>query len=321
MLAFAVLAQAPKSADPDDPGPPVLKRGGTTERKAPKTGVPPIARVPEPDPEAPPPPTEESAAAPAAPEGVKLDLIQRARMIAFEFTGDLPNFICDQLTARFESKTLKPDWKLKDRVELELMYVNGREDYRNIRINGKALKKGSPEDTGTWSTGDFGTTLIDVLSPSTKAVFKKRTSTDRIAGVDTAIYDYTVERENSHWEIRFAGSIKPAYKGAIWIDPETARVLRIEMQARNIPKTYALDSVEMTVEYGWATIAGVKHLLPADSQNLACFRDTFNCSKNEIQFRNYRKFGAESTISTTDSNISFDGEDKPIEVPAPPKKP
>jgi len=201
------------------------------------------------------------------------------------------------------------------------MYVNGREDYRNIRINGKLLKKGSPEDSGSWSMGDFGTTLADIMSTSTNAAFTKRNGSDNIAGVETAIYDYTVEKANSHWEIRFDGSIKPAYKGTLYIDPQTARVLRIEMQTRNMPSTYAMDKVEMTVEYGWVEIAGQKYLLPLESINLACFRDTFNCTKNEIQFRNYRKFGAESNISTTDSTVSFDGaEEAPDPSKTPPKK-
>jgi hypothetical protein len=320
-FAGSLLAQAPPpSSDPDDPGAPVLKRKGAPERKAPTTELPPLARIPEPlpDSDAPRPVAEGPEEGEAEAEAIrKLDLIQRAQIAAFQFNDSLPNFICDQTTSRYESKTIKPDWKLKDRVELELMYLNGREDYRNIRINGKLLKKGSPEESGSWSLGDFGTTLVDVLSTSTDAKFTKRSTSDRIAGIETAIYDFTVEKANSHWEIRFDGSLKPAYKGTLYIDPQTARVLRIEKQSRRMPTTYAIDTVEMTVEYGWVEIAGQKHLLPVDSVNLACHRDTFNCSKNEIQFKNYRKFGAESSISTTDSSVSFDGAE---EVPPPPKK-
>lgn len=303
LATAAILAQAP-APDPDDPGPPVLKRKGAPERKAPPVTLPPLARLPEPDTGAPPPPAEEAAG--SARRG-ELDLITRARIAAYEFTNQLPDFLCDQITSRFESKTIKPSWKLKDKVELELMYVGGKEDYRNIRINGKPLKKGSPEDSGTWSMGDFGTTLADIMSTSTNAAFTKRNGSDNIAGLETAIYDFSVEKANSHWEIRFDGSIRPAYQGTLYIDPQTARVVRIEMQARNLPSTYAMDRVEMTVEYGWVEIAGQKHLLPVESVNLACFRDSFNCTKNEIRFQNYRKFGAESSISTTDSSVSFEG--------------
>lgn len=332
-LALGLTAQTP-SADPDDPGRPKLKRGGPATRKAPaearpevKTtgGVPPETAGAEKaiDAEGRPvlaaptslPPSTSTASAP--PE----DLIERARITAYEFGATLPNFICDQLTMRSTSGTKVADWRMRDRVEVELLYVDGKEDYRNIRINGKALKKGSPEDSGTWSTGEFGTTLLDIFSSTTNAKFTKKVASSA-SGMDAIVYDYTVEQPNSHWEIRYGRTVKPAYKGSLWIDPRSARVLRIEMQARNLPADYEMDTIELVVDYNFVTIAGQKYLMPYKSENLACFRGTFNCTKNEIQFRNYRKFGAESTISTTDSAVSFEGAASP--PPPPPveqKKP
>ncbi len=324
-LAFAQTAPKPAPAEPEDPGPPILKRGGGGGRKPAETKVPPLARQTEVAPE-----DREGPAAPAAnpeseaasakvdPHDPRLDLIERARSVAADFTSELPNFICDQLTLRSTSSTRTPKWKLDDRVEVELLYLDGKEDYRNPRINGKPLKKGSLEETGQWSRGDFGTTLADVMSPSTAAKFTRR-GTDRIAGLDVIVFDFTVEQPNSHWRIEYGASIKPAYKGAIYVDPQSARVLRIEMQARQLPSTYLLDTIEMTVEYGWVTISGTKYLLPVRSENLGCFRGGYNCSRNEIEFRNYRKFGVESTISTTDSSIDFGAAEPPKTAPVKPK--
>jgi len=204
------------------------------------------------------------------------------------------------------------------------MYVGGREDYRNVRVNGKALKSGTPEDTGSWSTGDWGTTLVDILHPATAAVFKRR-GKDKIAGIECDVFDFTVEKANSHWTVRYGKPIKPAYKGAIWIDPQSGRSLRTEMQAVKLPSDYELDWVEQMTEYGWVTIGTDKLLLPVKSENIACWRYTTKCSRNEIEFKNYRKFSAESTISTTESEISFGDkaeEAKPAAKPAPqsPKK-
>jgi hypothetical protein len=293
----------------------VLKRGGGGRRKPADTSVPPVAKAPplvEPDdPARAPEPGSESAEPP------RPDLIARARVIAYDFTSQLPNFICDQLTTRSQSSSRKPNWKRQDRVEVELMYVDGREDYRNVRIDGKPLKKGTPEDTGQWSTGDFGTTLADVLSPSTNADFKKK-GTDEVAGLPAVTYDFSVRQPNSHWVIQYGPPVKPAYTGTLWIHPDSARVLRIEMQARSLPVSHPLDAIEMTVEYGYVTIAGERYLMPVKSENLSCFRGTNNCSRNEIEFRNYRKFGVESNISATDSSVSFEGEAAPA-PPAPAK--
>lgn len=332
ILTGLAMAQNPApKPDPDDPGPPVLKRGGTTQRKAPSAGpdlstvkpesVPPPSSDPATPGEPPPPPPAYERPAAISGRPVGDDLIERAREAAFAFNDSLPNFLCDQITKRFTSKTLKPEWKLQDKVEVELMYIDRREDYRNVRINGKVLKKGSPEDSGTWSTGDFGTILVDLMSSNTDAKFKLR-GTEKVGEADTTVYDYTVEKANSHWQIRMGGSIRPAYKGAIWIDSKTARVMRIEMNTRQLPATYPVDTVEVTTDYGWVTIANEKYLLPTASQNLSCQRDTFNCTRNDLEYKNYRRFTAESSISTTDSSVTFEGEEppKPAATPAPKKK-
>jgi hypothetical protein len=322
-IALLILAQAetPAPVDPEDPGPPVVKRGGNAPRKAPAAGGGPRIITPLPAPEGPSdaelkkPAFDISASVPRA--GSDDALIMMAREASADYDQSLPNFVCDQAVTRFRSEAKPPKWKKEDLVEVDLMYVNGAEDYRNVRINGKPLKSGTPEDTGSWSTGDWGTTLMDILSPTTNASFKPK-GNDAIAGLDTVMYDFTVEKANSHWTIRYGKPVKPAYKGVIWVDPKTGRVMRTEMQALRLPSDYDIDWVEQMTEYGWVTIAGTKYLLPVKSENIACFRYTTKCTRNEIAYKNYRKFATESTISTTESEISFG--DKPVEAPPRKKK-
>lgn len=320
-------------ADPRDAGPPTLKRGQPAKVKSPQ--------FPDTDPEPPPPqpaaqskpnapvtvqssreggmPAEKQVDAEGhtvgesgriAPPAVGDPVIGKAQERAFEFIENLPNFICDQITMRSISKTLKPDWKLQDRIQVELIYTNGKEDYRNIRVNGKPLKRGSPEDTGTWSTGEFGSVLADLFAPETDAQFTfKRVS--EIGGVQARLYDYRVAKQNSHWDIRIGRSVKPAYRGSVWIDPASGHTLRIEMNTRSLPQDYEVDTVETTIDYSWVPISGRKYLLPVKSENLACFRGTFNCTLNEIDFRNYRKFSVESQVLQVDSDVSFPEADDP----------
>jgi hypothetical protein len=287
----------------------VLRRGGPAQKREQVPALPPEVRMP---------PkvgtevvvdeqgrTEEvirpAGAPPPKPEESLLD---RARAAAYEFDQALPNFLCDQHVQRFESKTLKPVWKLRDRVQVELLYTGGKEDYRNVRINGKAVKKGSPEDSGTWSSGEFGTILAGLFASNRNAMFKPR-GDSTAAGLKAKVFDYAVPLGEANWTIRFGRSIRPAYKGAIWIDPESARVLRVEMNTRQLPADYEIDMVETTVDYGWVTISGQRFLLPVKSENLACLRGTFNCTRNEIDFKNYRKFQVESQVLQVESELSF----------------
>jgi hypothetical protein len=339
ILSFGSLLPAQtKPAETEDPGPPVLKRGPNAPRKpvqtqGPKIITPPMTEAP-PEGETTYRPTlrkgeeagEKDEAAPEVQKRVYRKtpadpLVDEATIASAEFDEGLPNFICDELVMRSRTETRPVKWKLVDRVEVELLYIDRKEEYRNIRINGKPLKAGvTPEDSGSWSSGDFGATLQDVLSPASDAKFVRK-GTDKIAGLDAIIFDYTVEKPNSHWQIRFGAGIKPAYKGSIWIDPVSKRVLRVEMIARQLPSTFELNAVEMIVEYGWVTISGQKYLLPTKAENLACFSGSLQCSRNELEFKNYRRFAAESTISTTESNLTFDGDEKapPAATKADPK--
>ncbi len=308
---FVVTALA--AGQESDPGRPVLKRGGPATQRE-KPAAPP----------SPAPPKEpvykeitvdeegrgDSSLAAVRPENAAMELIERARAAAFEFNDRLPDFICDELVLRYESKTIKPEWKLKDRVQVELTYSGGKEDYRNVRVNGKRLKKGSPEDSGSWSTGEFGTMLVDIMANNTDAHFTLRKEESTAAGLKAKVYDFTVAQANSHWTIRFGRAVKPAYRGALWIDPDTGRVLRIEMDTRQLPVDYEFDKVEMTVDYGWVVISAERYLLPIKSETLACQTHSFSCTRNTVEFRNYRKFAVESQVLQVESEITFEGEEK-----------
>ena len=223
-------------------------------------------------------------------------VISDAREAAASYNADLPNFLVQQATTRYHSSTGQRNWQAIDVVTADVAVVNGKEDYRNILVNGRP-PHGPIESTGSWSTGEFAITLEDVLNPVTNAVFVKR-GDDTIAGRDAWVYNLSVLQENSHWTIVSADGHKynPAYGGSIWVDKETRRVLRIEQRAVYLPPDFTYDKAESAVEYGYVIIDGKSYLLPVSSVNSACLSGTGNCMRNEIAFRNYRKFTADSDI-------------------------
>jgi hypothetical protein len=89
----------------------------------------------------------------------------------------------------------------------------------------------------------------------------------------------------------------PAYRGSIWIDKETSRVLRIEMQAYQMPEGFPFDKVESATDYEFVRIGGDhEYLLPVHAETLSCERGTNMCSRNVIDFRNYHKYAGEAEI-------------------------
>jgi hypothetical protein len=223
-------------------------------------------------------------------------VIADARDAAGSFTSQLPNFLVQQITTRFSGSRYVDNWRAIDIVTADVSSVDGKEDYKNIRVNGNPTTR--PEDSGSWSTGEFQITLEDILSPMTAATFK-RIGDDRIAGRSTHVYSLSVEQSRSHWVLVAQSGRKynPAYKGTIWIDKESGRTLRIEQQAINMPRDFAYDKTESALEYGFVSIEGHKYLLPIQSVNMACMSGSSNCSRNVLEFKNYRKFSADTSIT------------------------
>jgi hypothetical protein len=90
----------------------------------------------------------------------------------------------------------------------------------------------------------------------------------------------------------------PAFRGTVWIDRETSRVLRLEIESRSMPLLFPLAKVEEAVDYDFVRLATPEpFLLPTVSEVLSCQQGSSHCSRNRIEFRNYRKFGAESGIT------------------------
>lgn len=352
ILAFTLWAgvAAPQN---EDERPPKLQRGGKREKgelPPESTPIPLAGRVIVTDengrvieqrdpPRAPGAPDTKEKAAPKAPEPVgpnpnervqqdRLvtipksgdETIDKAREMAFGFSEELPNFICKQLTSRYSGEGRRNiQWKMQDRIEADLMFVDGKESLKDVKRNGKLLKGASPQDTGTWSSGEYGTVATDVLATNTDAKFRYEKDSD-VGGRPARKYLYSVAKLNSHWRVDFQGNvIYPAYSGGIWFDKENFRVLRVEMSGRQLPSDYPMDVVEMTIDYGMVKISGHDFLLPTHAENLACGRLSVMCSRNEVEYRNYRRFTAESTISTTDTSVTFDGEEKKPTLAEPPQ--
>jgi hypothetical protein len=317
---------APGPPDPNDPGPPALKRG--TARRTASSSISDAPSITENDPPFASRPSIRAADVNGVtrnPDAPKVDssrpdssraetdrvifpqsgdpVIDKAREAAFTFSKTLPNFVVKQVTMRYETYAARggeTSWHPLDTVTADVVSEDGRESYKNILINGKPPKEAIEKGAGTWSTGEFSSVQLDVLSPATRADFHNKRSTT-IANRAAYSYDFSVARANSHWNLQSSSdSYLPDYTGVIWIDKDTSRVLRIELAARNMPKTFQLDTVESAIDYDYVPIGDGKFLLPVHSEALDCERGTNRCSRNAIDFRNYKKFTADTSISFDD---------------------
>lgn len=302
----ATVSRPPASAAPqdaDDSGPPQLRRGGSTSPSTPSTNsdsadARPSLKADTANGVTRMPPLPQRA--PASGDS----FIDQTREAAFSFTETLPNYVVKQYTTRYASRVARggqTSWQMQDNVTADVIEENGTEKYKNILVNGQPPRV-DIEKTGSWSRGEFSSLQVDVLSPATNANFHGKQSTT-IVNRAAFVYSFSVAQSNSHWHVEAEGqSYLPAYSGSIWIDKENYRVLRIELSAKNLPSTFPLDTVESAVDYDYVLIGEGKYLLPVHSEALSCARGTSECSRNVIEFRNYKKFTADSNITFSPDN-------------------
>ena len=93
-------------------------------------------------------------------------------------------------------------------------------------------------------------------------------------------------------------------------------MLRIEEQTGPLPASFPFDKAESVVEYSFVRIDGKNYPLPVHSEILTCQRGSSSCTKNEINFQNYRKFTADSTI-TFDAAVPDKSQRDIIQKPRP----
>ena len=229
-------------------------------------------------------------------------VIQATREAAAAFLSTLPTYVVRQVTTRYQTEVAQgrgTSWRGLDTFLADVRFQNGLERYKNVPVNGRPAKESefdgrgqwlssSQTASGWWSEGEYVSALADILAPATNTDFHGKRETT-IVNRAAYRYDFSVEQKNSHWHVTASGqSYQPEYAGSVWIDKENSRVLRHEMAARNMPRSFPLDQVESAVDYNYVLIGDQRVLLAVHAEALSCERGTNRCSRNVIEFRNHQ---------------------------------
>ncbi len=252
---------------------------------------------------------------PPSPEDQKR-IIEEARTYALSYTKRLPDFICLQLTRRYVDPTgLEMDWIKYDEIKTRLSYFEQKEDYKVISVNEQLTNRSYESLGGATSTGEFGSMLAEMMAPETMAEFAwDRHST--VGGRKTYVFRFRVRQERSHWHISYQKQqdIIAGYSGLLYVDKDTSMVLRLSMITEGIPHDFPINEARSTLEYGFTGIAGRDYLLPRRAT--VRMREAKVLTRNEVEFRLYRKFSADASIA-----FEADAAAKPEEKPPPPEPP
>ncbi len=249
--------------------------------------APDTTRAIPPERQQPPPPSEEEQAR----------IIAAARRSALDYTQGLPDYICLQVTRRYLDPTgLEMDWLKYDEVKARVGYFEGRENYELVSINNKLTDKSFDDIGGASSTGEFGSMLASLFAPETDATFSWARHS-LLRGRPVYVFSTYVPRQRSRWRISYhrEREIITAYRGLVYIDKETERVLRLTIQATEIPSDFPIREANTRLDYDFIAISGREFLLPLKAR--VGMREGTTRTRNDVEFRLYRKFTAEATIS------------------------
>lgn len=266
-------------------------------------------------------------ATPLPPGPETADLLARSRAATLEATAQMPDFVVKQLVTRAVALGNSRNWRVSDRLVVGVSYrVSEGERYRLLAVNGitgpaAAEKNDYTETGGASSTGEFVSILKGLFEEASKTEFRPL-DTDTLRGRRAVVYTYEIKKPNSKWLLDAgSASVIAAHRGKVWVDRERARVLRVETESYGMPATFPISGATLAIDYDWVSIPGQgEYLLPSRSVVVMTrlSRGETVQFRNEINFRNYQKYGTELKI--IDDDI-IDEEVPAEDAPPPPKPP
>ncbi|MBZ5617315.1 MAG: hypothetical protein LAQ69_01090 [Acidobacteriia bacterium] len=249
----------------------------------------------------PPPSSEEQAA-----------ILAEVRQYALNYSKNLPDFICTQVTRRYAAPApgtkyggsidSQPSWQVLDTLQIRLSYFEQKEDYKLILVNNTLTSQDYKTVGGATSTGDFGSMMREIFEPSTAARFEWD-HWGTLRGRRVMAFAYHVPQSRSQWHVTYDRrmDIVPAYSGLVEVDKNTHEVMRVTLQADDIPPSFPVKKADTVLDYDYQDISGHTFLLPLKAQVIMAADDYM--TRNDEEFRLYRKYSATA-------DITFDTDEK-----------
>jgi len=216
---------------------------------------------------------------------------------ALNHEKDLPNFICTQTTRRFEDFNGKNGWRPIDIIVERLTYFEHHEDYKVIELNGMPASIPHEQLNGASSSGEFGSVLKSIFSAETGTEFNWQ-NWFTLRGRRMHVYSYHVTASKSNYHIKVPEQkldLVTGYHGLIFIDALRRMVHRITLHPDGVPPSFPIQDVSLALDYEYNRVGDADYLLPLQFELRSRERNLL--VKNDVDYDNYRKFTADSSIT------------------------
>ena len=229
-------------------------------------------------------------------------LLERTRAGALEYSHSLPDFICTEIVHRSIEMAKPKIRRPLDTLTFTVGYGPAGEQRKLMLVDD--IPTAASDDTlgGLRNLGEFGAMLAAIFDPAAETRFEWTSSTT-VRRHAAAIYAYQVDRSRSAYMLsqgirKPCQSVVVGVRGMVTVDRKTGQVLQLVYQATDIPENFPLQYSSTTVDYDFISTAGKRYQLPVRSETE--IRTGVFKARNSVEFFNYRKFIADSTVHFDD---------------------
>jgi hypothetical protein len=186
--------------------------------------------------------------------GKEGNALKSACIFSLSLAQNMPNFVCEMSVEKYEdiTRTYRSTHYMQ-KIHAQARYVNGKDYYDDLQINGKLVENTNQLIEGTWSFGEFGAKLLAAFNPKNHPKFSFSKST-KVNGVPAFEYEYHVEhRNNRFWRWLFERkSALPGYEGKVWVSKRDGTILRLQLDSTlGVPDDFPIQAVESKTDYSY----------------------------------------------------------------------
>ena len=223
-------------------------------------------------------------------------LLSRIKRHMEQMLNRQPNYTCLETIERSRRSGKSKRFQLVDALHLEVAVVEGKELFSwpgERQFKDRELRELAP--TGAIGNGSFALHARSVFLSGTPLITYRGEET--IDGRALFRYDYRVPQFRSGYRIRI-GHLEgiTGYRGSFWNDAETLDLVRLDVEAVEIPPHLPLRATTDSMRYERLPIGESTFLLPKSSVMIMEDFDGTQ-SRNSIGFSRCRQYSIESTVS------------------------
>ncbi len=228
------------------------------------------------------------------------EILDRIKARMKENLTRLPDYVCLQTVERQRRRDSDNTFERLDTLRLEVTLLGNRELFAwrgASRFEEKEL--GEMVGSGALGTGTFSARARNVfLTGAPEYTSRGEVSLD---GRRAVRFDYEVPGEKSSYRLRISNhQAVVGFRGSFWVDAETLDLMRLEVEAVDIPEGLGLAASRDVLDYARVPIGGADFLLPRSSE-LTLTGSRGNVSRNRTEFSGCRQYVGQANLRFEES--------------------